>query len=101
MRAPRAQRVRALFLALALSLVTATTPVAAHAESGFQKAMVSTFDVAVLRPLGFVTTLVGFGLFIPAAVITWPSGTDGIDQAWDIFVVVPSEHTFTRPLGEF
>jgi hypothetical protein len=59
------------------------------------------FDCAVLRPFGFVTTLVGGALFVPAAVLASPSGPDNIQTAWEYFVAAPAENTFTRPLGDF
>jgi hypothetical protein len=75
------------------------------------------FDCAVLRPFGFVATLVGGVFFVPAAVLA--SGVvfvpptayfehpdrarvvEGIQAAWEHFVVPQAENTFTRPLGEF
>ena len=75
------------------------------------------FDCAVLRPFGFVATIIGGAFFVPAAVLA--SGiplvpatvlfehrdrvriAEGIEAAWEHFVVTPAENTFTRPLGEF
>jgi hypothetical protein len=74
------------------------------------------FDCVVLRPFGFVATVVGGALFVPAAALA--SGgffvptmfferpvraraAEGITAAWEHFVVPPVENTFTRPLGEF
>jgi len=59
------------------------------------------FDCAVLRPFGFVATLVGGAFFVPAAALAAPSGAAGIQDAWDIFVGAPVENTFKRPLGDF
>ncbi len=59
------------------------------------------FDVVLLRPCGLVATLIGFGFFVPAAVVTAPGGLDSIEEAWEIFVSVPAEWTFERPLGDF
>jgi len=98
MRRRRLPLVRALVLAAALAL---GSPSAARADSGFSDVMASIFDVALLRPLGFVTTLVGAGLFVPAALVTLPTGKDGLEHAWDVFITTPVQHTFKRPLGEF
>ena len=59
------------------------------------------FDCVVLRPFGFVTTIVGGALFVPAAVLASASGAEGIQAAWAHFVTAPVENTFKRPLGEF
>ncbi len=59
------------------------------------------FDCAVLRPFGFVATIIGGAFFVPAAALASPSGADGIQAAWEHFVVANVENTFTRPLGEF
>jgi hypothetical protein len=76
------------------------------------------FDGAVLRPFGFVATILGGVFFVPAAVLATgvffvPStimffepgdrarAKENLDAAWEHFVVVPAEDTFKRPLGEF
>jgi hypothetical protein len=59
------------------------------------------FDCAVLRPFGFVATIVGGAFFVPAAVLASASGAEGIQAAWEHFVITPVENTFERPLGEF
>ncbi len=59
------------------------------------------FDCMVLRPLGFAKTLVGGAFFLPAALLASPSGAEGVENAYEIFVASPVEHTFKRPLGEF
>jgi hypothetical protein len=59
------------------------------------------FDCAVLRPFGFVAIIIGGAFFVPAAALASPSGADGIQAAWEHFVVANVENTFTRPLGEF
>jgi hypothetical protein len=73
------------------------------------------FDCVVLRPLGFVATIIGGALFVPAAALT--SGVlflpqtvlfehsdrvrtvESFKDAWEYFVVPPASNTFTRPLG--
>jgi len=59
------------------------------------------FDCAVLRPFGFAATIIGGAFFVPVAALAAPSGAEGIQTAWEHFVVAPAENTFTRPLGEF
>jgi hypothetical protein len=59
------------------------------------------FDCVVLRPFGFVATIVGGAFFVPAAVLASASGAEGIQAAWEHFVITPVEDTFQRPLGDF
>lgn len=61
----------------------------------------NTFDVLVLRPLGFVGVVIGAALFVPVAVITAPGGRDTLEEALEMFVLVPGKFVFTRPLGSF
>ncbi|NRA07052.1 MAG: hypothetical protein HRU02_02775 [Myxococcales bacterium] len=58
------------------------------------------FDVGVLRPLGAIQTGVGTVLFAVAGPLALPSD-GGAGEAWDVFVRVPYEDTFQRPLGRF
>jgi hypothetical protein len=59
------------------------------------------FDCAVLRPFGFVTTIIGGAFFVPAAVLASASGAEGIQTAWEHFVLTPVDNTFKRQLGDF
>ena len=59
------------------------------------------YDFFVLRPINFAAATLGMAFFVPAAVLASASGTYGIAEAWEIFVVEPMKYTFTRPLGEF
>ena len=85
-------------LVLAVALLA---PVSAQAETDLAFYAGAAFDVAVLRPLGLLTTVVGAGLFVPAALLTAPNGLDGIQEAWRNFVVEPAESVYKRPLGDF
>jgi hypothetical protein len=56
------------------------------------------FDVAVLRPLGFVQSVVGvaaFVIFYPVSLLT-----GGSDDVTRICITAPFDQTFRRPLGE-
>jgi len=59
------------------------------------------FDCAVLRPFGFVTTVIGGAFFVPAAVLASASGAEGVQAAWEHFVLTPVDNTFKRRLGDF
>jgi hypothetical protein len=56
-------------------------------------------DALIVRPLGIVATVVGFGLF----VISVPFSALGrnVGEAWQGMVVYPAKFTFARPLGDF
>ncbi|MBR9981430.1 MAG: hypothetical protein KFF50_10425 [Desulfatitalea sp.] len=56
-------------------------------------------DALLVRPLGIVATVAGFGLF----VISVPFSALGrnVGDAWDALVVYPAKFTFARPLGDF
>jgi len=75
------------------------------------------FDCLVLRPFGFVATIIGGAVFVPAAALT--SGVlfvphtvlfehgdrarvmESVETAWEFMVAPQVETTFKRPLGEF
>jgi hypothetical protein len=57
-----------------------------------------TADVLVVRPVSFVATVLGTGLFIvslPMAAIS-----KSIDKTAEALVLKPGRMTFTRPLGD-
>lgn len=62
---------------------------------------VKAFDVVVLRPLELAAALVGAGLFPAVALVSAPGGRDAVEEAWEVFVLVPAKRVFRRPLGEF
>jgi hypothetical protein len=59
------------------------------------------FDLLVVRPFAGVTAGVGAILFVPAAIMTAPTGKDGLKDAYERFVREPGEYFISRPLGEF
>jgi hypothetical protein len=58
-------------------------------------------DLMLIRPLAGITLVAGALLFVPAALITAPNGTDSIRDAYDRFLREPGEYFYSRPLGEF
>ncbi len=55
-------------------------------------------DVFIIRPIGFVGLVSGTAVFIltlPAAV-----ATKSVDRTKKVFVKVPYNYTFVRPLGD-
>jgi hypothetical protein len=62
-------------------------------------------DVIVVRPVGFVGTLVGGGLFIGLSPLTGLASItpphDAFQKVGAILVGIPYAYTFVRPLGYF
>lgn len=56
-------------------------------------------DVLIARPLGIVTTVAGFGLFVISSPFSLLGGNVG--DAWGTLVAHPAKFTFVRPLGDF
>ncbi len=56
-------------------------------------------DTLTLRPLGLVSTIAGFGLFVISSPFSAAGGNIG--KAWDAMVKKPAKFTFARPLGDF
>lgn len=56
-------------------------------------------DFLVLRPLGLVTIVAGFTVFVLSAPFSALGGN--INTAWDKMAVDPAKFTFARPLGVF
>lgn len=61
-------------------------------------AEVMMIDMAFMRPLGLVSTIVGAVTFVVSLPITIPAKQ--VDQAARVLVVNPAEFTFTRHLGD-
>lgn len=57
------------------------------------------FDVAVLRPLSAVATVVGVPLFVATAPFAAVAGQ--FMASLDVFVLAPADYTFRRPLADF
>lgn len=78
--------VGAAFLATAATPALAANPVAATA------------DVIVVRPISFLGTVAGAGLWLVTSPFTFINGTAA--ENYDLLVKTPADYTFTRPLGE-
>ncbi len=55
-------------------------------------------DLLVLRPLGFVATVAGTGVFVLTLPFTVP--THSVDKSAERFVVAPFNYTFKRPFPD-
>ena len=58
-----------------------------------------TADLLVLRPAGVVMSLFGVVLFIPAAILSLPTGWDNVMDGYELLIREPFHETFQRPLG--
>jgi hypothetical protein len=59
------------------------------------------YDLALLRPVSAVRTVVGSVAFLPMALFALPGGRENIHQAYEVLIGCPFELTFQRPLGKF
>jgi len=93
-------------LAIAVLGVCLLPPAPASAADGsfgqtVRRVADGTFDVLILRTTGLAVLGVGVVLFVPSAAVTWPGGMNPIREAWERFVVTPTEYAITRPIGDF
>jgi hypothetical protein len=94
----RAMKIRSRIVAWALLVVIGT------ASHSFGRDVTTSYesvaaDVVIARPLWFVATALGVGLFLvtlPAAALS-----KGVNKSANTLVVKPAQATFTRPLGDF
>lgn len=56
-------------------------------------------DAILVRPMGIVSMVAGFGLFIVSSPFSALGGNIG--EAWGTLVAAPAKFTFVRPLGDF
>ena len=87
---------RRLFMFFIAVLFTTASPVARAFDDGSFEAVSA--DIVVVRPVGFVATVLGSALFVVSLPIAAISGSTK-DTA-EALVYTPARLTFTRPLGE-
>ena len=83
--------------ALLVALVIITSAAPAYAEITQSDLVV--LDVALIRPVGIVSVVVGTALFILSLPVSIPSGSVG--TAANSLVKDSFEYTFIRPVGDF
>jgi hypothetical protein len=94
---------RRFLVSAQIGVLAALAPVPSFAEDvGWGT---KTFDVSIIRPLGFVKLAVGIVAMVPTAVIysfalPFDSDTSRIEEAADLLIVEPANYVFRRPLGE-
>lgn len=86
------------FTSAALILFLAASPLA-QAGNTSDRAEAAAADLVIARPLWFVATVVGAGLFVVALPIAALS--KNVNGTAHTLVGKPAAATFTRPLGDF
>jgi hypothetical protein len=79
----------------------APAPVEPHWYDGLRHNTNVGVDLLIIRPLSAVSLAAGAALFVPAAILTAPNGTESMKDAYDRFVREPGEYFYSRPLGDF
>lgn len=93
-----------LSLVLAFALVTGPFVLSASAqptldnEPGFNAGSI-TFDLLIMRPVGFLSTVIGTALFVVSLPFTAAHGST--ETVYEELVENNVNHTFKRPLGKF
>ena len=59
------------------------------------------FDAVIVRPLYVAATAIGAVLFVPVFLISAAGGSEARDEAFELFIGIPSKGIYERPLGEF
>ncbi len=93
------KKIMSLLTATLLILAFNSVSLAAVQESSSSPstgAVVS--DVLVLRPLGFVGTVLGSAAFVVSLPVTL--ATHKVDRSEKLLVQEPYDYTFERPLGQ-
>jgi hypothetical protein len=90
---------RAVALGLGLIMMFSAAPVFGDDSSEGPSTLDRTFDAVVLRPLGAATLVMGAGLFVPAALLGAPGGSESIDNGYDVFIRTPWQNLVDAPLG--
>ena len=88
-------------LAAVMLLLSASPSTAAWEGSRGEDVLAKGVDALIVRPLASARVVVGAIMFIPAALISAPSGREGFDTAYDTLIQEPMEYAFQRELGDF
>ena len=58
-------------------------------------------DAVIVRPLYVCATIIGAALFVPVFIMSAAGGSEARDETYDLFIRIPSEGIYSRPLGQF
>ena len=84
---------------LLFSTVFATTASATNVSQGDAANASPVVDVMILRPAGFVSLVVGAGLFLVTSPIVLVTRPHEIDKPFKQLVVRPAKYIWVDPLG--
>ncbi len=88
-------------LAAVVLLLSASPSTAAWEGSRGEDILAKGVDALIVRPLASARVIIGAIMFLPAALLSSPSGKEGFDAAYDTLIQEPSEYAFQRELGDF
>lgn len=89
-----------IFILVCLPTVTLGADATEHLDAKMERsAGAMAADALVVRPMGIVSLVAGFGLFVISSPFSALGGNIG--EAWGAMVVQPAKFTFKRPLGDF
>ena len=80
------------------SLVGATLLAAATTPALAANPVAATADIIVVRPISFLGTVAGAGVWLVTSPFTFTNGTAA--ENYDLLVKTPADYTFKRPPGE-
>ena len=103
LRASWTRRGLATLCALTLFMATVSTAGATttQARSQEEDGRVSpTMDALLLRPLGFVSLVMGTALFVPAGALTLVTRPTDIGKPFKALIIDPALYVWADPLGE-
>ena len=83
---------------LKTSLVGATLLAAATTPALAANPVAATADIIVARPISFLGTVAGAGVWLVTSPFTFVNGAAA--ENFDLLVKTPADYTFKRPLGE-
>ena len=85
--------------AIVVLMIGALSPAAQAMDADDSSAEAITVDLLLLRPTGVMGCLFGAVLFIPAAILSLPTGWDNVMDGYELLIREPFHETFQRPLG--
>ena len=88
-----------LMAGISASLVMAPVRAGPRDNGPAPSAEAMAVDVAIVRPISLVATVLGTGIFIVSLPFSILGGN--VDEAGRNLVLKPAKATFIRPLGEF
>lgn len=93
-------RLRRYFAVACAALLFTTTATAQTLAQGDAANAPAAVDVMVLRPAGFISLVVGTGLFLAVSPIVLITRPHEIGTPFNDLVVAPAKYLWSDPIGE-